>query len=154
MSSWLLYTVPLNSSPISKLANIVLSTVAETTSNRNMDKRLAKYFVVVVSYGRKYVCFSQIQFNTKTKPARKQKRRGKKWSLTLLHDVQWLVSHVSLFSFNNDSLFLHLPWILYMCLCINHKNKELGQRFTRLQCFCCYNFSVLDEESLDFTIKW
>ena len=73
MSSLLLKnSVPFISSPLSKLAIIVLSTVAETTSKRNMDKTLAKYFVVVVSYARKYFCFSQIQHEDKTKAKTKK----------------------------------------------------------------------------------
>ena len=108
MSSWLLKdSVPLYSSPISKLANIVLSTVAETTSTRNMDKTLAKYFVVVVSYAKKYFCFSQIQHEDKTNA--KTKKEREKWSLTLLQDVgDSLAMWVYLVLKYSDSLFLHL----------------------------------------------
>ena len=110
MSSWLLKnSVPIISSPLSKLANIVLSTVAETTSKRNMDKTLAKYFVVVVSYARKYFCSSQIQHEDKTNAKTKKKKEREKWSLTLLQDVgDSLAMWVYLVLKYNDSFFFHL----------------------------------------------
>ena len=73
-----------------------------------MDKTLAKYFVVVVSYARKYFCFSQIQHEDKTNA--KTKKEREKWSLTLFHDVgDSLTMWVNLVLKYNDSLFLHLP---------------------------------------------
>ena len=41
-----------------------------------MDKTLAKYFVVVVSYARKYFCFSQIQHEDKTNAKQKKKEKN------------------------------------------------------------------------------
>ena len=78
-----------------------------------MDKTLEKYFVVVVSYARKYFCFSQIQREDKINA--KTKKREKKWSLTLFHDVgDSLAIWVYLVLKCYDSLFLHLPWVLYV----------------------------------------
>ena len=72
-----------------------------------MDKTLAKYFVVVVSYARKYFCFSQIQHEDKTNA--KTKKEREKWSLTLLQDVgDSLAMWVYLVLKYSDSSFLHL----------------------------------------------
>ena len=59
--------------------------------------------------------FVLVRSNTKTKPMQKQKKERKKWSLTLFHDVgDSLAMWVSLVLKYNDSLLLHLPWILYV----------------------------------------
>ena len=110
MSSLLLKnSVPFISSPLSKLAIIVLSTVAETTSKRNMDKTLAKYFVVVVSKLSQKIFFFFFYPTRRQNQSKNKKRDREKWSLTLLQDVgDSLAMWVYLVIKYNDSLFLHL----------------------------------------------